>query len=195
MPLDIRIITAPGEVPRRRHVVMRLASCWEEAGHRVRVGPAREVEGDVALLHVDRTRVPEAAIPRNPAGVPLLNAGVLDISKRVVSRQLVRPGDAHRGPVTHPIFGAALRGLGQRQLARRCGHAAFRDNHRPIMERPGFLKQRYQHPFRHLTVDDLTGLHKLLQARLALDDDERPDARARQVDRRGRHLRLPAETA
>jgi hypothetical protein len=100
MPLDIRIITAPGEKPRGRHFVMRLAKLWEEEdGHRVTVGPAREVSGDVALLHVDLTRVPESAIPPNPSGTPLLNAAVRDISKRVVSRNLVQPGDSYRGPV------------------------------------------------------------------------------------------------
>jgi hypothetical protein len=65
----------------------------------VAIGPAAEVAGDVALLHVDLTRIPASALPRNPSGTPLLNAGVLDISKRAVSRQLVRPGDGYLGPV------------------------------------------------------------------------------------------------
>jgi hypothetical protein len=80
--------------------VSRLARLWaEEDGHRVTIGPAPAVAGDVALLHVDLTRIPASALPRNPAGTPLLNAAVLDISKRAVSRQLVQPGDGWRGPV------------------------------------------------------------------------------------------------
>jgi hypothetical protein len=78
---------------------MRLAEYWKEDGHRVSVGPAREVSGDIAILHVDRTRVPEEAVPRNPSGIPLLNGRVLDISKRVVSRNLVQRGDGYNGPV------------------------------------------------------------------------------------------------
>jgi len=99
MGLDIRIITGPGEVPFPGYLVMRLARHWKEEGHRVFVGPAREVSGDVAILHVDRTRVPAELLPRNPSGIPLLNGGVLDISKRAVSRNLVRRGDGYRGPV------------------------------------------------------------------------------------------------
>ena len=78
---------------------MRLARLWKEDGHRVSVGPAREVSGDLALLHVDLTRVPESLVPRSPSGTPVLNGGVLDISKRAVSRNLVRPGDGYTGAV------------------------------------------------------------------------------------------------
>ena len=97
--LEIRIVTAPGEVPRGKHLVMRLAALWREDGHRVSVGPVQEVSGDVALLHVDLTRVPESVVPRSPSGTPVLNGHVLDISKRAVSRHLVRPGDGYGGPV------------------------------------------------------------------------------------------------
>ena len=99
MALDIRIITAPGEAPLGHHHVMRLAEYWKDDGHHVSAGPAREVSGDIAILHVDRTRVPEEAVPRNPSGIPLLNGRVLDISKRAVSRNLVRRGDGYTGPV------------------------------------------------------------------------------------------------
>ncbi len=95
----IRIITAPGEVPRENHHVMRLAEYWKDDGHHVAVGPAREVSGDIAILHVDRTRVPDEAVPANPHGIPLLNGRVLDISKRIVSRNLVGRGDGYDGPV------------------------------------------------------------------------------------------------
>ncbi|HEY7114371.1 MAG TPA: hypothetical protein VIA45_15680 [Thermoanaerobaculia bacterium] len=99
MGFDIRVITAPGEVPLPHHHVMRLAEYWKEDGHHVTVGPARQTSGDIGILHVDRTRVPEEAVPENPSGIPLLNGRVLDISKRVVSRNLVLPGDGYRGPV------------------------------------------------------------------------------------------------
>jgi hypothetical protein len=97
--LDIRIITAPSEVLKDKYLVTKLAKCWSEDGHRVTIGPAREVAGDVALLHVNLTRVPASAVPVNPSGVPLLNGAALDISKRVVSRHLVQPGDGWTGPV------------------------------------------------------------------------------------------------
>jgi hypothetical protein len=128
MPLDIRIVTAAGEVPKSKHLVMRLASYWQEDGHRVSVGPCAELSGDVALLHVDQTRVPAAALPHNPSGKPLLNAGVLDISKRAVSRNLVRPGDGYRGPVIVKTdanyFGAPeLRGRPRGRLQRLLEHS------------------------------------------------------------------------
>ena len=99
MGLDIRVVTAPGEVPLPHHHLMRLAEYWKEDGHHVTVGPARQTSGDIGILHVDRTRVPDEAVPENPSGIPLLNGRVLDISKRVVSRNLVLPGDGYGGPV------------------------------------------------------------------------------------------------
>jgi len=85
----------------RPFMVKGLFPFWERAGHvvHVRHGVADLPEADVAFFHADATRVPPSyreALARYPV---VVNGRTGDISKRVVSRNLVRPGDDYRGPV------------------------------------------------------------------------------------------------
>ena len=95
----IHIVTMPSEVLRPDSLISRLAEYWKEQGHGLSVGPATVLEADIGLMHVDRTWVPAAAVPANPAAIPLLNGRVLDISKRRISANLLGPDSAHDGPV------------------------------------------------------------------------------------------------
>lgn len=80
-----------------------VADLWRERGHHVRVvkglpDPGWK-PGDVCVLHVDLTRIPAeyATLARSyPVAV---NGRFLDNSKRVVSTNLVAPGDGCVGPV------------------------------------------------------------------------------------------------
>lgn len=81
------------------YLLFRLAEIWQELGHVVSVGPAGQVDADLAILHVDLTRVPLDCVPSNPSGCPLLNGRVLDISKTRISQQRLFRGDDYAGPV------------------------------------------------------------------------------------------------
>ena len=74
---------------------------WQEAGHRVVVhqGLGAPPPGDLAILHVDQTRVPAAYVKLAARYPRTLNLGAIDIGKRRVSRNLVSPDDAWSGPV------------------------------------------------------------------------------------------------
>jgi hypothetical protein len=54
---------------------------------------------DAGILHVAATRVPVEVLSRLPAGLPIVNRQVLDISKRRVSSLLVNANDSVSGPV------------------------------------------------------------------------------------------------
>jgi hypothetical protein len=79
----------------------RIATLWHQQGFQLSVqqGLGRVRDVDLAIMHVDRTVTPEpyrkmiAQYPR------VLNGKVFDISKRAISRSLVRPGDGYDGPV------------------------------------------------------------------------------------------------
>ncbi len=79
-----------------------IAGVWSEQGHTVieQRGPVHPApEADIAFLHVDMTKVSDDSIRflgRYPRAV---NIGTGDISKRLVSRFIVEPGDGYKGPV------------------------------------------------------------------------------------------------
>lgn len=83
------------------YLISRLAWHWRRAGHSVTAGPVHEIDPgiDLALLHVDRTRIAPGSVPGNPAGRPFLNSRVLDISKHLFSSLRVLPGDPWKGSV------------------------------------------------------------------------------------------------
>lgn len=97
--MQVQIITSDGRPFASKYLLYRLTELWQEAGHTVSVGPAKRVAADLAIMHVDLTVVPEHHLPDNPDGCPLLNGGVLDISKTRITRQRVMPGDIDVGPV------------------------------------------------------------------------------------------------
>jgi hypothetical protein len=86
---------------RRPYQVFALAEAWRRAGHEVVLqrGVARFEGGDAAVNHVDLTVTP-AEYAEHLARYPVaVNGRALDLSKRRVSRQLVRFGDGWDGAV------------------------------------------------------------------------------------------------
>jgi hypothetical protein len=79
----------------------RIAENWQEMGFRVSVtnDPNARIDADLAALHVDLTVVPEdylTFISRYPVAI---NAAVIDISKRLISSNLVSRGDGYKGEI------------------------------------------------------------------------------------------------
>lgn len=81
------------------YLLFRLAEIWQELGHVVSVGPAGQIDADLAIMHVDLTCVPQGCLPSNPSGRPLLNGRILDISKTRISQQRLFEGDSYSGAV------------------------------------------------------------------------------------------------
>jgi hypothetical protein len=84
-----------------RYLAGLFAGIWREQGYEVVVthGSREHVAADVAIAHVDRTRTPLAyrrLLRRYPR---VVNARVLDISKRRNSALRIRRGDGYPGPV------------------------------------------------------------------------------------------------
>jgi hypothetical protein len=97
--VHIHIVTLPRVMP-YQYLISHLSEIWtKEHGHRVTFGPVRTLEADLGIIHVDRTRVPSEVLPENPAGRPLLNGSVLDISKRRFCRSLLGHDSSYTGPV------------------------------------------------------------------------------------------------
>ena len=124
MSAHLHIATLPDEELRPAYLIGQLAGLWREQGHRVTVGPTARLEADVGLLHIDRTRVSGGCLPANPDRRPLLNASVLDISKRRISTQLLSPDSVYAGPVIIKTDANAFGGPERRALPvwslRRC---------------------------------------------------------------------------
>lgn len=80
-----------------------LVDIWRERGHEIRIvrglpGPGWD-RGDVCVLHVDLTHTPWEFAALARAYPVAVNGSFLDNSKRVVSTNLVQPGDGYEGPV------------------------------------------------------------------------------------------------
>ena len=84
-----------------RYLVALLAEIWREQGHEVVVtrGPRERVAADLAIAHVDRTRTPRAYLRLLRRYPRVINARVVDISKRRTSLLRVRRGDGYAGAV------------------------------------------------------------------------------------------------
>lgn len=81
------------------YLVARLACLWQEEGHRVTVGPSDLLEADIGMINIDRTWVPAGCIPANPEGRPILNASILDISKKRISGNILTFDSSYKGKV------------------------------------------------------------------------------------------------
>jgi hypothetical protein len=102
-PLRVAILVHESDARAERapYIAWALRDRWREDGLRVDVvfGVRRPVEADVVVNHVDATVVPDeyreflAGCPRS------VNGACVDISKRRVSRALLRPEDPWPGPV------------------------------------------------------------------------------------------------
>lgn len=100
--LHIVILIHPTDpFERERYVIREIADVWREGGIGVTVSadPAAAVDADLAILHVDLTIIPPPYVALCQRYRKVLNGTVVDISKRRVSRQLVRRGDGWDGPV------------------------------------------------------------------------------------------------
>lgn len=105
-PIDrtvtIAIITHALQELRRGTTIARIAhEHWIPRGHRVVThrGLDRLPAADVAIQHVDLTRVPQAYLELARHYPRVINGRVGDISKRRVSAELLSPDSAHDGPV------------------------------------------------------------------------------------------------
>ena len=78
-----------------------IAELWQQNGVEVTVtdDPRRRVEAELAILHVDLTVVPKDYLAWAERFAVTINGAVADISKRAISRHLVRRGDGYDGPV------------------------------------------------------------------------------------------------
>lgn len=100
--LSLAIVTHPlDHFGQSGYVLARLVAEWESMGIQVAVvsDPNEVPRADAAILHVDLTVVPERFRALAAACPVVINGGAADISKRRVSRQLVRRTGSYRGPV------------------------------------------------------------------------------------------------
>ena len=85
----------------KRYILALICHAWRERGIEVvRLDdPRRTIDADLAIVHTDVTRRPpefERLRSRYPA---VCNAGVRDVSKRLVSSEILSPDSDYRGPV------------------------------------------------------------------------------------------------
>lgn len=78
-----------------------LIEAWQRFGWEVLpcTGVRQLPEADVAILHVDLTRLPESFQELSRRYPAVVNLRAVDISKRRISHQLVGPDDDYAGPV------------------------------------------------------------------------------------------------
>lgn len=130
--LHIQVITLPNERFPASSLINCLAEIWREQGHKITVGPAKRLDADIGILHMDRTRIAEAWLPENPRGIPLLNGSLLDISKRRISRNLLQRDSGYKGPViiktNANYFGWPERASSSSQMMLRFYHMLIRKN-------------------------------------------------------------------
>lgn len=99
MTSHIQIVTLPNEKFLSSYLISRLAMIWQEQGHKITIGPAKHLDGDIGILHMDRTWISDTLLPDNPQGRLLLNGSILDISKRRISSNLLEHDSSYIGPV------------------------------------------------------------------------------------------------
>lgn len=85
----------------QHHLVDYLAQFWRKAGLDVITLQGTDVftEADILFLHVDRTIVPESYLDFARRYPVCINAGAVDIRKRLYADGLLKPGDSYYGPV------------------------------------------------------------------------------------------------
>lgn len=79
-----------------------LVRIWEERGFRVsvaKIGSRLPTDVDLAILHVNTTKLDPVLAQALPEDIPVMNRAVVDISKRHVSRMLVERNSDYKGPV------------------------------------------------------------------------------------------------
>ncbi len=100
MRSELRIAISHLPVPMAdQYLIATLTKHWRKRGLRVQVGETYSKDADVCNLHHDISVLDAEKVPAPPAGKPVLNGRVLDISKRSYSALLLRQGDDWEGPV------------------------------------------------------------------------------------------------
>lgn len=117
--MRVAILHHPLQSP-ERYILGRIASRWREWGIQVLHldDPARHQDAELAILHVDMTRIPAPYLAWAARYPRSLNGRPMDIGKRAISRHLVTREDPYDGPVivkTDLNFG----GRPERELAKR----------------------------------------------------------------------------
>ena len=84
-----------------RYMVKEFAEIWRDQGHHVefRRGPTGPIDADLAIAHIDLTRVPDAYQAWFDGCPRVVNRRVVDVSKRAISQNAVVRGDGYEGPV------------------------------------------------------------------------------------------------
>ncbi|MGD0542641.1 MAG: hypothetical protein ABSB33_14095 [Tepidisphaeraceae bacterium] len=103
------------EFAKTNYIMRGICQAWVESGLKVTAlrGLGKRVDADLAVLHVDLTVVPREYLEFMRQYPAAINAAVADISKRRISRNLVRRGDGYDGPVivkTNLNFGGGREG-------------------------------------------------------------------------------------
>lgn len=96
--MHIQVFTGGGQPLGDQYMLSMLVDLWHEAGHIVTIG-RDTFDGDIGVVHIDRTIVDPSMIPVAPHGRPFVNGAAWDISKRRVSASIVERGDGYDGPV------------------------------------------------------------------------------------------------
>lgn len=83
------------------YLLEELGTVWRDRGIRLTViqGPRDRIEADALFLHVDLTKIPVDYISFIEQQSIVINRHVTDISKRLVSRNIVNAPGGHDGPV------------------------------------------------------------------------------------------------
>jgi hypothetical protein len=97
----VAIYLGRGDQLTRRYILSLVCDRWRDAGIGITVldDPARRVDADAAIIHVDATRratAYEAVLAHYPR---VINGSVRDISKRLVSTQLLSRSTTYPDPV------------------------------------------------------------------------------------------------
>lgn len=99
MKTAIQIITEQSNALGHKYVISALALHWQSWGHKLIHGPARSLDTDLGILHINKTCLKESEVPAVAPGRLLLNRHVLDISKSTLSQLRLHQGDDWDGPV------------------------------------------------------------------------------------------------
>lgn len=98
----ILVLRTKGEFEQGSYIIEALAAEWRRLGFRVDVthGLTEPMGPDVLVIpHFDLTRTPPGQVALLERSARVINRSVTDISKRVISRQLVASPEDHEGPV------------------------------------------------------------------------------------------------
>jgi hypothetical protein len=99
----ILVIRQPGDMfERSSYVIHLLMEQWREWGFAVEVSSNTDSVGGadtVIIPHLDVTRIPAKYVTSFMRSAVVVNRGVVDISKRKISDNLVREAREHDGPV------------------------------------------------------------------------------------------------